>query len=120
MVGWSIRIYRRSEGGDALSQHDTAERRCLASWRTGLHGADWIDDLVRRGRALALGGNGYPYHYAVAARWLAPHALAVRPDDRGPADPRSPWVDTRPFIDRDGLERCDPDEWLLVEVWDLD
>ena len=120
VVGWSIRVFRQAGGGDCAGREDSRKGQALARWRSGVQGADWIDDLVRQGCAVSLGGYGYPYTYTAPARWVAPHALAVQPDDWGPPDPRLPWIDPRPVIDRAGLDACPPDEWLLIEVWDLD
>ncbi len=79
-------------------------------------GRQWLDDLVRAGKAIDLGGNDYPSRYTAKAEVLAPWIrkyppgailkaeVPVSPDDEGQ--------------DRAATGPCPPEEWLIVEVWD--
>jgi hypothetical protein len=59
MLGWHISVYRQKVGG--LS---TPKGQRLAVWQTGLGGLDWLDELVKAGKAINLGENGgYPCRY---------------------------------------------------------
>ena len=67
MLGWNIGVFKQRDDGaspaTAESQHGTR----LAVWQTGLGGRDWLEELVRAGKAINLGGNGYPCRYTATA-----------------------------------------------------
>ena len=119
MLGYGIVIIRQSDAGLSYEQ-----RSPLAEWDTGLSGKKWLDQLVVKGKAIYLGGNGYPLKWAVAASTV----LAVL--GSGPPKHDSPpvfgddyclpggWVGESQ-IDLDALQALDPGEILLVEAWDL-
>lgn len=137
MLGWHVSVYRL-EGTDpafvAAGPIDDAREEALrkaaespgsriAVWQTGLHGLDWIDELVRQGRAIALPGVGYPDRFFALARDLLtpildgpPHARAVWGHD--PGDVLVSGWEGRTAIDRAAAALCAPQEWLLVEAWD--
>ena len=59
MLGGQINVYRT-----ACATHSKAN--LLACWQSGIGGTDWLDDLVKAGRAMLLySGGGYPFRYAV-------------------------------------------------------
>ena len=86
-------------------------------------GLAWLDDLVTDGKALHLGGNGYPYWYTAQARYLIPRIIDEPPEAHevwicGPEDIIGAGWAGRTVINRDAVDMCRPTEWLLVVVWD--
>jgi hypothetical protein len=63
MLGWEFFVRRQ---GDE-SRHDGPSGATLARWRAGIGGTRWLDDLVTKGVAADLVGNGYPNRYTVPA-----------------------------------------------------
>lgn len=95
----------------------------LAIWQASPDGKMWIDELTAGGHALYLGGNGYPHSYSAPAAKLIPYLYP------SPPHVREFWShDEGDVLTGDGprqtkinatlIAECDPDEWLLVEVWD--
>ena len=123
MLGWHISLYRIADGVQPQSGAAFQLGARLAVWQAGASGLDWLDALVRDGKALLLGGNGYPVNYAGQARHLLPRITEGPPN----ANPR--WMSgvgdtiTRDWVGRTEIDQaaaadCDPDEWLCVEAWD--
>ena len=83
MLGWSIYIYRQDliEDPEVIWPHD---RALLASWLTGMCGLDWLDALVKEGKATCLGGNGYPLKYVAPAANVLPLIFWGPPKYHGP------------------------------------
>jgi hypothetical protein len=73
-------------------------------------GLSWPDELVKRGKAIDLGGNGYPLKYSAIAECVIPHI--------GREDEFSHELFGKPAADRVALAQCRLDEWLIVEAWD--
>jgi hypothetical protein len=82
MLGWHISVYQQSDGGNVPATPETSAGTRLAVWQTGLYGLRWLDELVAEGRAIDLGGNGYPNRYTAAAEHLLPRILAKPPEAR--------------------------------------
>src|SRR5688572_11215799 len=82
MMGWHISIYRQTEGGASPAAAETPHGIRLAVWQTGSNGLDWIDELVRDGKAIDLGGCGYPCRYTATAGYLIPRILDEPPGAR--------------------------------------
>lgn len=123
MLGWHISVFRQADGGATPAASGSPKGERVAVWQTGLRGLKWIDRLVDDGRAIDLGGNGYPCGYTARAQHLVQRILD------GPPEALNPWVcgpddiigkgwDGRTVIDRAAADDCRPDEWLLVEAWD--
>lgn len=123
MLGWHISVYRQTDGGALPATKESAEGTRLAVWQTGLGGLDWLDELVKAGRAVYLGGNGYPFRYTATAGHLIPRVV-----DEPPGAHRV-WVhdsddiltekwEGRTVIDHAAAAACQTEEWLLVEAWD--
>ena len=123
MLGWHISVYRQESGGDSPASFGDPQGVRLAVWQTGLGGIDWITDLVEAGNAIDLGGNGYPYQWTAKAVHLTPQLLD------GPPDANAVWISSPDDVltsewngkttqDLPELAKCDPDEWLIIEVWD--
>ncbi len=60
MLGWCIGVYRQKDSSVSPGKSDPPEGARLAVWQTGLGGLDWPNELVKAGKAIDLGGNGYP------------------------------------------------------------
>lgn len=105
----------------ALDRVKRGER--IAVWQTGIDGLDWIDQLVKDGRAAGELGSGYPGAFFAPACHLLPVILEGPPAANKtwisePTDILLPAWDGRTVIDRKQANACSPDDWLLLEVWD--
>ncbi len=123
MIGWHISIYRQAEGGSSPAEFETQEGARLAVWQTSWGGLEWIDELVKQGKAIDLGGMGYPMRYTAQARHLTGHVLVGPPDAnetwvRGPQDIVTDKWAGKTVVDRAETDACPPDEWLIAEAWD--
>jgi hypothetical protein len=125
MLGWHVSVYRQLDGGDSPATFESAQGARLAVWQTDVHGLDWLIELAKQGKAVDLGGNGYPNRYTARTEILGPHILGgsfpanetwLIPEGSFIPDPAAYAGKTQ--IDREGTQRCRPDEWLVVEVWD--
>jgi hypothetical protein len=126
MLGWFISVYRMKNGGKAPAapgSASSAQGKRLASWQAGWGGIDWIEELVKQGKALNLGGDGYPVWFTASAEHL------VSPILSGPPEARKVWAYEegdvllkewvgKTVLDQAELKRCSPQEWLLIEVFD--
>jgi hypothetical protein len=122
MLGWNISVYRLEQGAvRATTKTPTGVR--LAVWQTGLDGLDWIDELVKEGKAMNLGGNGYPCRFTGTAEHLIPHFV------NGISEAHSPFSfegsgmlmegwEAKTTINQKAIAACRPDEWLLLLAWD--
>jgi len=123
MLGWHISIYRQSDGGESPATFGSQQGARLAVWQTGLGGLDWLQELVKEGKAIDLGGNGYPSQYTAPARELLPHISVHPPGAREhwlsePGDVLTAKWAGKTVIDTTAVAQCRPDEWLIVEAWD--
>jgi hypothetical protein len=114
MLGWEFFVTSQSHAGEPPS---------LASWRAGLGGTEWLDDLVSKGLATDLGGDGYPNRYSVPAGVLVAVLTNGIPKHGGPLVLGDDYVlpsgwtaDAR--IDIARMRSIDPCEVLVVEAWD--
>lgn len=123
MLGWNIGVYRMTLTENAPSGEGATGGVRLAVWQTGLGGLDWITGLVEADQAVDLGGDGYPNRFKARARHVLPVLLSGPPAAKavwsvGPEDLLLPgWVGST-TIDKQAMDQCDPDEWLLIEAWD--
>ena len=91
---------------------------------TGIGGTCWLDRMVESGHAIDLGGNGYPYRYALAVGTLLRTLQSGTPKAEGPPvigdDYFLPghWTG-RNHIELELLQAADPTELLIVKAWDL-
>jgi hypothetical protein len=123
MLGYNISIYRQRNDGASPATADSAEGARLAVWQTGIGGLDWLVKLEKAGKAIFLGGSGYPCQYT-ATTDLMPEIIGVTrvsPGNwlLGEHDIVTEKWEGKNVVDRDAVAACRPDEWLLVEGWDL-
>ena len=123
MLGWHISIYQQADKETSPATSMSPKGKRLAVWQTGLGGLDWIDELVKEGKAIDLGGNGYPSRYTAMTAHLIPNIV------NGPPLAKKTWSsdegdiltekwEGKTVIDQTEVANCLLDEWLLVEVFD--
>jgi hypothetical protein len=124
LLGWHITVYRQQDGGSAPAQFGAPQGARLAVWQTGQRGLNWIKDLVSKGEALSLGGDGYPMEYTAKASQVLPVIQDEPPEARpvwslGVGDIIDPekWLGkTTRYLE--AINDCNPEEWLLIQAWD--
>ncbi len=122
MLGWLVCVYRQSNPTlPAPNTAPTGEQ--LAVWQTHLYGLDWLDNLVQQGKVRQVAVNGgYPIRYTGLARDLLPF-IANPPNARerwlfDEGDILLPTWKGQTEINKAEIDRCSPEEWLLIEKWD--
>lgn len=121
MLGWEIMIER---GANSAPSESPLKGQLVANWMTGIGGTCWLDRMVESGHAIDLGGNGYPYRYALAVGTLLRTLQSGTPKAEGPPvigdDYFLPghWTG-RNHIELELLQAADPTELLIVKAWDL-
>ena len=123
MLGWHISIYRQLDGGASPATFPTPQGTRVAVWQTGIGGLDWLSDLIKGGKAIDLGGNGYPYRFTAIAENLIPQIADAPPGARDnwlceAGDVVTDKWEGKTVVDGAAVTLCSPDEWLLVEAWD--
>ena len=123
MLGWHISVFRQTNGGASPAIAESQHGARLAVWQTGLGGLDWLEELVQAGKAISLGGSGYPCRYTATAEHLIPRIIETPPGARtvwvcGAGDIITDKWEGKTVIDREAAAQCHPSEWLLVEAWD--
>ncbi len=124
MLGFHISIYKLQNGATPAASGKVPRAERLAAWQTGWKGLAWIDDLVKRGLAVSLGGNGYPLSFTARIEHVRPEVLA------GPPAARKVWHcdegdiltetwEEKTTIDHEPLSECSPDEWVLRNCSEL-
>ena len=122
-MGWLTSIHRQTEALDRPATFDTVAGLELASWSSDSLGLDWIDALARNGKAVDLGGDGYPRRYTITvANFLqeivhGPPGTAIFADGTTPRPDEEIWIYSS-RVNRAGIAECRTDEWLLVDAWD--
>ena len=114
MLGWEVFVYRHAEA---------RPENLLARWTSRSVGVDWIDRLVREGRAFDLGGNGYPCLYRASAAVLLPVVAGTKlgksfPASTLPQEAVFPADFSAIVWNLEHLKACEPDEVLLVRAFD--
>ncbi len=123
MLGWHVSIYRQTNGGASPATFESPEGASLAVWQTDVDGLDWLLALVKAGKAIDLGGNGYPYKYTAPAEHLFPYFVQNPPRANkywllGAGDLVTDKYVGKTVVDASAASECRPEEWLLVVVWD--
>lgn len=124
-MGWEVTVYRQTDVGASPAKPDSPTGTTLAEWSTGWDGLDWLEKLVEAGKAIDLGGDGYPCKYTVIAEYLVPWII-LQPSPSRPIyrAPRSfttndeGHIKGNPVASLDAIAQCRIDEWLIVEAWD--
>ena len=123
MLGWHISVYRQTTDGMSPATFDSVEGARLAVWQADWRGLDWLLDLAKAGKAIELGGSGYPCRFTATAENLIPHFIETPPRAHenwlvGDGDVTTEKWEGKTVTDAAAAAQCRPDEWLLVEAWD--
>ncbi len=110
MLGWEIFVFSVADKSSSI-----------ANWMTGMSGLHWIDELVREGNAIDLGGNGYPCRYSITAGAMLSIVQAGLAPDNSPSVLSDDHVLLRGWNGDAFLAKlagyC-ADEILIIEAWD--
>ena len=123
MLGWHISVYRQADDGASPATFESPEGDRLAVWQTDMWGLDWLDELVKAGKAIDLDGNGYPLRYTSMAKYLTPKLCGEPPHAhhvwiREVGDMVTEKWAGKTVINHAAVAACHRDEWLLIEAWD--
>jgi hypothetical protein len=123
MLGWFCCVFRQTNGGCVPATRTSRLSSRVAEWQADITGTKWLDQLAAEGKAVSLGGNGYPLRYTVQKRTLSPFLRGGPPGARGQWLREFPDFVTKDWkgkttIYKDVLADCREDEWLMIEVWD--
>lgn len=126
MLGWMIYVYKPDAikpGQMDIASGPSAQR--LATWQANISGVRWLQKLVSENCAeLVSNGYGYPDIFSAQARWVVPVLL------EGPPGARDVWIigegdqidcpvaSRRSRFDREAILACNPEDQLVIEVWD--
>jgi hypothetical protein len=125
MLGWHVSVYRQANGGRSPATAESEQGARLAVWQADVSGLGWLEKLAEEGKAVNLGGNGYPSFFTATAEVLLPIVVTEQmpanedwliPEGSYIPDPQAWAGKTR--VEREAAEQCRPDEWLIVEIWD--
>lgn len=105
------------------SPFGSRQLRPAAARSDGVWGLDWLNDLVKAGHAIDLGGTGYPLRFTATAARIVPRLAGEPPYAhhvwiREVGDTVNEKWAGRTVIDGAVVAACHPDEWLLIETWD--
>jgi hypothetical protein len=124
MLGWMILVSSQSPEERDASDSETKKAAVLAKWEVGPGGLNWIEDLVRAGKAEKRFGGGYPSRYIAKASDILSILAEGLPAHTGPTvigyDYVLPenWqgkVNSNPA----GMIACSADHLLTIDAWDL-
>jgi hypothetical protein len=125
VLGWYVSVYRQADGGHSPATAKSPQGARLAVWQSDVSGLDWLLKLAEEGKAVNLGGNGYPSWFTAPAENLIPHILSGPPQanetwivGEGSVFPNPEAWAGKTQIDQEAARQCSADEWLIVEVWD--
>jgi hypothetical protein len=123
MLGWHISVFKQRNDGASAATWESEPGSRLAVWQTSLGGLDWLEELVKAGKAISLGGSGYPCRYTATAEHVIPRIIETPPGARtvwvsGAGDIITDKWEGKTVVDSEAAAQCRPDEWLLVEAWD--
>ncbi|MGQ3054247.1 hypothetical protein [Acidovorax temperans] len=122
MIGWWIVVAAQTpeERDRSLDRKEAV----LANWEVGPGGIDWLQQLVREGKATWLAFNGYPNRYTAKAGDVLPLLAGGPPAHRGPAIIGDDYVMPANWkgdaiFHPDKIATCPPDQPLTIDAWDL-
>jgi hypothetical protein len=121
MIGWWILVAAQTP--EELEAAADPKAAVLASWEASVAGIDWVDRLVKEGKARQLLAGGYPNRYTAKASDVLPLISDGPPDHIGPTVFGDDYVmpgnwSGNVTIHRDKFAACPPEKVLTVEVWD--
>ena len=121
MIGWWMVIDQQTpEERDAATDKKAT---ILSNWETSVGGIDWIDRLVKRGKATQLSSDGYPNRYVVIARDVLPilaNGIPLHSDMTVIGDDYvmpAGWTGNI-IMHQDKIAPCPPDQVLTIDAWD--
>jgi hypothetical protein len=115
-LGWSITLTLQTP--EEYAQLSNGDDSWLGKWDADVDGLNRLDHLIADGRAVELGGNGYPVFYAVRADVLRPLLRRPKsPDDRFAALPQPRR--RKQYIRRTRLKELPADQLITVVAWDM-
>ena len=106
MIGWWITV--RKLGNNSFVS--------LACWTSPVGGLQWLDELLKDGRAIQLWGNGYPSRYIVQAKFAFHEMLTHKPTNISVDEKEFREGDT--IIHHERIKSCVPDDFFIVDAWD--
>jgi len=79
--------------------------------------------VLKQGKAMNLGGNGYPCRFTATAEHLIPHFTNGIPEAHSmwsfeASDILMKGWAGKTVMDQTAIAACGPDEWLLLVAWD--
>ena len=121
MLGWWIVVAAQTPEERNVVENRTSST--LATWEVGPGGLDWLQRLVKDGRASQLSFSGYPNRYTARAS----DVLSLL--ERGPLAHTGPVVIGDDYVipvnwkgivtlHRDRIAGCAPEQVLTIEAWD--
>lgn len=130
MIGWWFVVTtQRPQERDDPTPYKLREST-LAQWEVAVSGIDWIERLVKDGKAVQLKSGGYPSRYTAKAGVVLPllknggvlpakDGLWVFGVDAGEEYAQPPdWIDNVQ-VHAERVAACPPDLDLTIDVWDL-
>lgn len=123
MLGWQIYINRQTIKNEKTCESSLRNEALLATWVTGINGCNWIDILVKQGKAEEQPGDFCIRRYCVEARVLLPIIWSLPKKYHGPIVVGDDYIDFGRFnedieIFQSRIDECSPDELLSIETWD--
>lgn len=120
MIGWFISVYSPLEPKGLPSFDSPLERTPLMRWSTGLEGLRWIEAICATPNGTFLGGDGYPFKYAIRAADAKPVLTASPTALYWKEFVSSPLPESGGEGLRDSLklESVNDDRWLVFVVFD--
>jgi len=86
MLGGHISIFHQADGGANPAISTSPRGMRISVCQSYVYGLEWINKLVSEGKAINLGGDGYPVQYTAKSEKLIQHILS------GPPAAREVWM----------------------------
>jgi len=124
MLGWEVIVYKQTDGGSSPAKSESERGNSIAAWLTDMNGLNWLEALVKTGKAIDLGGNGYPMTFTTTAEDLIPQLVQGPPQALRtfhPCETLSAFANRDSETTVTGLVEsagCRMGEWLLIHAWD--
>ena len=124
MMCWNISVYRQDNDGASPATSESQHSSRIAIWQTKFYSdINWLKDLAKEGKAIDLGGDGYPNRFTATAEHIVPRIIPEPPGARAvwgldEGDCVTEEWEGRTVVDAALARQCRFDEWLLIVVWD--